>query len=57
MNKEGRISKDPTLIIPYSLFNIRYSLSLSASIQIRALFEKAQIILRLYGKYPNPKSE
>lgn len=32
-------------------------IALSASIQIRALFEKAQTILRLYGQYTAPKSE
>lgn len=32
-------------------------IALSASVQIRALFEKAQNILRLYGQYTDPKSE
>ena len=32
-------------------------IALSASVQIRALFEKAQNILRLYGQYTNLKSE
>lgn len=31
--------------------------ALSASLQIRTLFEKAQDILRLYAHYTNPKSE
>lgn len=31
--------------------------ALSASVQIRILFKKAQDILRLYAKYTNPKSE
>ncbi|WP_440999900.1 hypothetical protein [Fodinibius sp. SL11] len=30
--------------------------ALSASVQIRILFEKAQNILRLYGQYTNPNS-
>ncbi|MDR8390012.1 hypothetical protein NC796_02600 [Aliifodinibius sp. S!AR15-10] len=30
---------------------------LSASVQIRGLFEKAQNILRLYSQYSDPKSE
>lgn len=32
-------------------------IALSASVQIRELFEKAQDILRLYGQYSDPKSE
>ena len=32
-------------------------IALSASVQIRSLFEKTQEILRLYGQYSNPKSE
>jgi len=32
-------------------------IALSASVQIRTLFEKAQNILRLYGQYTDPKSE
>lgn len=32
-------------------------IALSASVQIRALFEKAQNILRVYGQYTDPKSE
>lgn len=32
-------------------------IALSASVQIRSLFEKAQNILRLYAQYSNPKSE
>jgi hypothetical protein len=32
-------------------------IALSASVQIRSLFEKAQTILRLYAQYSNPKSE
>ncbi|TYP93557.1 hypothetical protein LX73_1263 [Fodinibius salinus] len=32
-------------------------IALSASVQIRSLFEKAQDILRLYGQYSDPKSE
>lgn len=32
-------------------------IALSASVQIRGLFEKAQDILRLYGQYSDPKSE
>jgi len=31
--------------------------ALSASVQLRTLFEKAQNILRLYAQYTNPKSE
>lgn len=31
--------------------------ALSASLQIRTLFEKAQEILRLYAQYTNPNSE
>ncbi|WP_441001214.1 hypothetical protein [Fodinibius sp. SL11] len=31
--------------------------ALSASVQIRILFEKAQNILRLYAQYTNPNSE
>lgn len=31
--------------------------ALSASVQIRSLFEKAQDILRLYAQYSNPNSE
>jgi len=31
--------------------------ALSASVQIRNLFEKAQDILRMYAQYTNPKSE
>jgi len=38
---------------------VRHSLFpyFSASVQIRALFEKAQNILRLYAQYTDPKSE
>ena len=32
-------------------------IALSASVQIRGLFEKAQDILRLYAQYTNPNSE
>ncbi|WP_445664374.1 hypothetical protein [Fodinibius sp. AD559] len=32
-------------------------IALSASLQIRTLFEKAQDILRLYAQYTNPNSE
>lgn len=32
-------------------------IALSASVQIRSLFEKAQEILRLYAQYTNPNSE
>ena len=32
-------------------------IAVSASVQIRALFEKAQNILQLYGQYTDPKSE
>ena len=32
-------------------------IALSASVQIRGLYEKAQNILRLYGQYTNPRSE
>ncbi|MCW9709062.1 hypothetical protein [Fodinibius salsisoli] len=32
-------------------------IALSASVQIRGLFEKAQGILRLYAQYTNPNSE
>jgi hypothetical protein len=32
-------------------------IALSASVQIRRLFEKAQDILRLYAQYTNPNSE
>jgi len=32
-------------------------IALSASVQIRGLFEKAQDILRLYAQYSDPKSE
>lgn len=32
-------------------------IALSASLQIRTLFEKAQDILRLYAQYTNPTSE
>jgi len=32
-------------------------IALSASVQIRSLFEKAQGILRLYRQYSDPKSE
>lgn len=32
-------------------------IALSASVQIRGLFEKAQEILRLYAQYTDPKSE
>lgn len=32
-------------------------IALSASVQIRSLFEKAQDILRMYAQYTNPNSE
>jgi hypothetical protein len=32
-------------------------ITLSASVQLRGLFEKAQDILRLYAQYTNPNSE
>lgn len=32
-------------------------IAVSASVQIRSLYEKAQNILRLYATYTNPKSE
>lgn len=40
--------------IPCSTFDIP---PLSVSVQIRALFEKAQNILRLYAQYTYPKSK
>ncbi|PAU94254.1 hypothetical protein CK503_08555 [Aliifodinibius salipaludis] len=49
------------LLVPNNLAEIGVvilgMIALSASVQIRALFEKAQRILRLYAQYTDPKSE
>ncbi|SHG40076.1 hypothetical protein SAMN05443144_12716 [Fodinibius roseus] len=50
-----------SLITPNNLAEIGVvilgMIALSASLQIRTLFEKAQDILRLYARYTNPTSE
>ncbi|WP_441001462.1 hypothetical protein [Fodinibius sp. SL11] len=50
-----------TLLTPNNLAEIGVVIlgmvALSASVQIRSLFEKAQEILRLYAQYTNPNSE
>ena len=49
------------LLVPNNLAEIGVvilgMIALSASVQIRALFEKAQRTLRLYAQYTDPKSE